>query len=294
MGLESGRLRLVLSLNGTRMTAGHDVDPQAPEPGVPEAEQPHRHELASKFIDTTLLAELEVSEHLGVYVMLPYRVVDQDFELLGAEGQKLDRTESIHHQNRTLTGLGDMAVGGLLALSAKGSFTQLRLGLTLPTGSTRPDPYALGRLGKTHQHVFLGSGTLGLQAAVDASYDLGPAALLVSGSTRVALGENEHGYRAPIVATAGLGLETPFDLENWRFRSTVELSRETKAKWPTWSANNMGRTELSVGLGTTWSFATDLQLSLNLKHPFTLSTEGGSLSIPLIVQLSLGYVVDVF
>ena len=80
-----------------------------------------------------------------------------------------------------------------------------RAGLTLPLGSTEPNPNALDLLGLAHEHRLLCAG-LPL-SLVGASMVCSPAPRRAHANVgaRVPFGENEYGYQAPLTVSAAAG-----------------------------------------------------------------------------------------
>ena len=71
-----------------------------------------------------------------------------------------------------------------------------RSGISLPTGDTEPDPFALGEEGHEHQHIFFGTGTYDPIVGLEAYRTRG--GLQVAGwlRLRTSLYENSFDYRA--------------------------------------------------------------------------------------------------
>jgi hypothetical protein len=101
----------------------------------------------------------------------------------------------IHHRTETLRGLSDptIAIDWLPHTSSHWTFGA---GLSLPLGDTVPDPIALGREGKTHEHIQFGSGTFRPMLAAQWTR---PAfiTLTARAEARLSLYENNEGFCAP-------------------------------------------------------------------------------------------------
>ena len=79
---------------------------------------------------------------------MPFRVTRTSIrysDLSGAPYQPLD--PEVHHRNETLAGFGDPWLLGRWGRSCRGTALTARAGVTLPSGHTEEDPFALGRAG---------------------------------------------------------------------------------------------------------------------------------------------------
>jgi hypothetical protein len=132
-----------------------------------------------------------------------------------------------------------------------------RFGASLPVGRTEPDPYALGRQGRSHQHLQAGTGTVVPIVGFGLSYTLAPVTLGVGGVGFFNLAEADNGFRAPVrlygshrVSVALLdGVVTPF--------VDVSLTHEGEEYWQGevgLEGSNV-RTEVYLGGGVGWRFA---------------------------------------
>ena len=100
-----------------------------------------------------------------------WALVTADF--LSEDGQRLTDFQSIHHRTETISGFADPVVQGRYRLSGSGG-QRLRFdvmaGMSLPFGGIQPDPFALGRQGRSHQHLFFGTGTFDPRLSLELEY----------------------------------------------------------------------------------------------------------------------------
>jgi hypothetical protein len=285
---------LGLRLSGTLVDASHEVGPEDyerdPRTGQPLATQPAEHLLDLALFAFDLEASLGFSDRGAIEVLLPLRMASIDASFPDESGVPIEGFSSIHHRSETLFGPGDLEIAGrfrLLAPSHDRSVTiDLRAGLSFPTGGTEENPYRLTAQGLEHQHVFFGSGTLdpilGLEAQI--SFDSFDLSAFVSG--RASLYRNVHGLRRGARMSLGTAVVHSFGLEDWQFRLGPELYAEAPETWQDGErSENSGRIDLIAAGGVTWRATSSTVLELLLRKPFTLSSEGGQLEIPLTVSI---------
>lgn len=131
-----------------------------------------------------------------------------------------------------------------------------RFGLTLPLGSTEPNPYVLGARGERHQHIQFGTGTVMPIVSAGLSFDLNPFDLSVSALGLFNVYANDKGYRAP--SRYFLGLRSTLFLFDRALRPyiTIDLAHETEEIWdgaPGPEGSNI-RTDLLLGGGLGYQF----------------------------------------
>jgi hypothetical protein len=192
-----------------------------------------------------------------------------------------------------LAGLGDVSLGArfdlLSGLDIDGLVVLLSAGITAPSGSTRPNPFSLGRDGKRHQHIFFGTGTVDpyLSAAITYRMDWGRLSGFVHG--QASLYENRYGYRGPGVIYGGVDAGSGFGLEVFEVSAGIHAMREFPATWGDENAENSGRTDLMVALGVSWQMNDAWRLRAGAKVPFYTAALGGQLQIPIIADLGVAF-----
>jgi hypothetical protein len=138
-----------------------------------------------------LSAEYGLRERLQFAMRLPYDVKAQRVSYTTLAGAPfVPPYGDIHHRTETLTGFSDASIGLDYAPSPRWLFG---VGTTIPLGNTVPDPIALGREGKKHEHLQFGSGTF--EPKLLAQWQRNN--LFARGEARLSLYENSRGYRAP-------------------------------------------------------------------------------------------------
>jgi NAD(P)-dependent dehydrogenase (short-subunit alcohol dehydrogenase family) len=79
----------------------------------------------------------------------------------------------VHHRNETIAGIGDpwllASAGTLLGRW----IVQGRIGTSIPAGRAEPNPFALGEMGKPHQHIQFGNGTFDPLVVADVARKIG-------------------------------------------------------------------------------------------------------------------------
>ena len=255
-------------------------------------EPPQLHDQRFDIAEVRLTLSYGLWRWLGVELQAPLRVSHTSVEY-----QRLDGTEFtpdyplIHHRNETLLGPGDPWLlaraerrVGPVELTAKA-------GVSLPLGSTEPNPFRLGEMGLEHQHIQLGAGTVAPIAHISAALPLGADwRLLGHGQAQLFLAENQHGYRPGHRFNVGAGARRAFG--KLGLSSEVDVVVERPERWDgvILQDGNLGRTDVLFGAAVTYAFGR-YALGLGLKVPVyqdivTAGDEGGQLSYPAIVDLS--------
>jgi hypothetical protein len=209
-----------------------------------------------------------------------------------AAGAELNPFTSIHHRTETITGLGDVKLFGVVhhrwSEEASSNWVSMRLGLSIPIGSTEPDPYVLGTNKEEHQHIFLGTGTF--DPHFIASVGRRWAEWLVSGTARAsgAVYENQYGYQAGLNTSAGVGVGYG-KVDAWRLIANAEYGYEKPSIWSGRQARNSGSSTISVGLILDWALGLRNRMSIAVDRPFILSTASGQLEMPFVARIGYSY-----
>jgi hypothetical protein len=295
--MDAGRVRLGFTMIGTFVHAEHDVSPHEPEPGVAPDQQPHRHLLDMTLLEWDFDAQIAFSRRFAFEAFLPVRltVIGASFE--DADGNDLPDATSIHHRDENIAGLGDVVLGGRIALVLPENVPRwqldLRLGASLPTGHTEADPFARGERGLSHQHIFFGSGTVDPVLGLESNVALDKLGITAWLSSRVPLYRNRFGYRHSRSVVAGVGVFSGFGLRRWTFLAQPEVFFETPASWPAREAPNSGRTSLIATAGVFVRPTEPVQLHLLLKVPYYTRSHGGQLRWPIVALVGATVTFDV-
>ena len=172
-----------------------DVAPECATTFIP----PHMHRVQLALTHAEVEADYGLRESMQLAVRVPY-----DIKVMRVHYTTLDGAPfvppygDIHHRDETLTGISDASIG--IDFSPHDAWT-FGIGTTLPAGHTVPDPIALGREGKFHEHIQFGSGTFEPKLAVQWKRSM----WIARGEAKLSLYENSHGYRAPTTFVWSLG-----------------------------------------------------------------------------------------
>lgn len=294
--MAAGRLRLGMTMVGSFAHTEHEVAADQPEPGVPPSEQPTRHLVDLGFLEWQLDAQIGFTRRFAFEAFVPVRVaiVRAGFERNGAS---LADARSIHHRDEALAGAGDLVLDGRIGLvtpqDVRGLRIDARIGSSFPTGSTQRDPFALGREGRAHQHIFFGSGTFDPVLGIEGAWAGKKLGLTAWGFGRIAAYRNRFGYHPPTVVTAGVGVHSGFGLDKWTFLLQPEVYFETRAQWRDSFAVNSGRTSLLATAGVFYRPGRGVQLHALLKVPYLNFVHGGQYRWPIVALVGFSWTVEV-
>jgi hypothetical protein len=192
--------------------------------------------------------------------------------------------EEIHHRTETLVGLGDpwLSLRGVRQLGPW-AFV-FRGGATFPIGRTVDNPFELGRAGKSHQHVQLGTGTVDPFLEVElrrrwerftlSSWLLGKATLY----------QNGRGYRAGSQLLAGVDLASGLWTRRWTFSLGALAYHEEAERWGgvVESEGNLGRTDLMINTSIGVQLPARVSITVGARVPFYSWAVGAQLNTPAI------------
>jgi len=274
----------------TGLEAGHTVDEDQFEPGIPHEDQAAAHLVDLDLAEATARFSLGLTERWALDLAVPWREVRVSADFEDQDGEPLPDFESIHHRDETLSGLGDVSVVGRYRwkpLNIAGWAFDLAAGVSLPTGNTEEDPFALGADGMAHQHIFFGSGTVDPVASVS-GYRQSDVAPFVSWLRLIAPFEtNSKGYRAGERVSAGVGVSPSFGFEALSFLAQLEFFHEEPSRWAGREARNSGRTDMVANIGGFWSPSADWTVQLIARIPENLDARGGQLDLAPIISFGI-------
>lgn len=276
-----------------RADAVHESD--CPEIGpicAIRAEPPQLHHTALWVTEVRLLAEYGLLDWLAVQAMFPLRLVDTRTRYTNLSGEPLVLDyPDIHHRNETLLGPGDPQVLAHLGTVVGRFSLGARLGVSLPLGAIRENPYRLGAMGLPHEHLQFGTGTVDPVLGVEAAAPLGRLTLSAFAFTQVPLYAARNGFQAGARLFGGATLAAPLGDTGASLRATAVAFNEWPERWdgvvPT-EDGNRGRSDLYVGLGVSVPFLEDWSMSLDLRGRAWGQVVGAQLDMPLVVELSIG------
>lgn len=285
------------------MTSSHEVeaDQQERDPTTlaPRESQAAEHHVDLFLFDASLSLSLGLSSRFAWEARVPFRVVSVDASFSDAQGNDLPSFESTHHRDEVIAGVGDVGLGAKVRLLApslqEASRVDLSAGVTFPTGSVSDNPFELGRQGRTHQHIFFGTGTVDPYLGLSASRSFGAVDLALWSAARGSLYSGSRGFQSGARVTVGLAAGTRLGLDDWYFTLGPELYHEEPSSWDDGSeAVNSGRSDLSPLLGVFWDASEHIKPSLIVKKPFTLRTAGGQFNLPVVVTLGVEFNAGLF
>ena len=255
-----------------------------------ESGQHYWHVLDVTLSETSVSTAFGLAENLGLELVTPVRTVTTRVRFEDEDRRPFTPAEGdIHHRDETVAGSGDP---WLLVHAARplGEWTVAgRAGVSVPLGGTEPNPFVLGDLGLRHQHVQLGTGTWDPILGAMAGRRLGEYTLTMSALARLAVADNEHGYRAgdrflaSVIADRAL-----FGL--WRGSAALELAREDPERWDGQldeEEGNLGRTDVLVTAALMRPLGGFGGLRLAVSVPVVTRARGAQLDYPLIVSVGL-------
>ncbi|MEZ4298815.1 MAG: transporter [Polyangiaceae bacterium] len=250
---------------------------------------PYYHHVALLASDTSLDASYGLLPWLAVEGRFTLRVVDTTPTYSELDGSPKLVPDDIHHHDRTLVGPGDPWLVARFAGQYSGLSAAARLGVSLPVGLTRPDPYAAGARGESHEHTQLGTGTVVPIVGLGLSYRVEPIVISASGLAFFSAYENEHGFRAPTRYFASVRATWPLLDGKLSPYVAADLSGEGEEIWhgsPGLEGSNV-RADLLLGGGLAWQFAPDWQVELNSRGRAARFTGARGFDYPGVAQVAV-------
>jgi thiol-disulfide isomerase/thioredoxin len=152
-------------------------------------------------------------------------------------------------------------------------------------------------MGREHQHVQFGTGTVNFLGAVEVRRGFGGWGAAAWALSQQTVYENPKGYQAGDRYAAGLAATSPLGTKSWQFRLGAEVQGETAERWggvTHTDDGNQGRVDVlasagaSVGIGGGWS------LRANVRVPVYTHVVGGQLEYPLVASLGIATELALF
>ncbi len=272
--------------------AGHEVTPDQYEPELTIDEQPVDHSISSLMTGFQLSVAAGLGNRIGVDLALPVRVTVLEADFHNDLGDSVE-PDSIHHRDEVIAGLGDLELGfrfGLLRPSEVPRLSlDLRVGLSFPTGHVEEDPYVLGAKGIRHVHTFFGQGAFLPQLGLELDFDVPAGHLLLGGDGQLSLYEGEKGYLPPSFGSFWLGFASNYGVPWLTLSVRHVLYVESESFWNGVTAENSGRTDLSFDVATEFALGAGVAVGAMVKGTYATVTNGGDLSSPWLVGLSVSW-----
>lgn len=290
---------MALSITGTGAHTGHvESCPDINGPGCAMMPVPDEwHDLNLFFGELRLHAEYGITSWLSADLFWSLRVVHVGFQLEDA-ATRMPITPpfgpDIHHRTETLVGLTDPWLS-LRAAKVIGPWAfAFRLGLTLPVGSTVPNPFELAREGKVHEHIQFGTGTVDPLVAIEVRRGIGRFTLAAWLLAKTSLYRNSNGYQAGSQLLVGANLSSDLWAPKWWFMLGALVYNEQPERWSgiTETEGNLGRTDVMLETSIARRFARRWSVGLSARIPLYSWAVGAQLNTPAIVDLSLAASFD--
>jgi hypothetical protein len=253
-------------------------------------QRPYQHDQNLYSNDLVLDAELGLTKYLGAELLFALRQTTDRIRYLDLSGQPyMPPVPDTHHKNETLFGPTDPWLLAHLAADFDRLSIAGRVGLTIPIGSTVPNPFVLGREGLPHEHIQFGTGTVDPVVGVSIDHRFDDFTLSVWTLDRFGLMTNSHGYQPGHKLLAGVSALSSLGLTRWRFGLGLDVYRETAERWSgvLEEEGNLGRTDVIVELDARFSVAPGWWAKLGLKIPVYSAVVGEQANYPAIVTLGV-------
>lgn len=294
-----GQLNLALGLAATYAETGHEeACPDINGPGcakTPVASEWHALKLA--FADVRVHAEYGITDWLAADLLWGLRIVHVGFILQDAATREPIESPfgaEIHHRDETIVGLGDPWLS-LRAVKTLGPWAfGFRGGLALPVGSTVENPFALGREGREHEHIQLGTGTVDPFVGVEVQRGIGRFTVVGWMLGKATLYENAHQYRAGSQLMGGFTVTSNLWTKRWAFTLGALGYHEEPETWAgiVETEGNLGRTDVLLDTNLAWQFAGRWSISLGARIPVFSHAVGAQLNTPAIGLLTISRPFD--
>jgi thiol-disulfide isomerase/thioredoxin len=291
VALEAGDLTLGLNLSGTTFHTEHDVSPESYEPDLSDEQQARRHILDLDMLGLQVHLLYAFSSHFLLDASLPLRLSRMNVAFNDAQGERMPDFVSIHHRDEVLVGAGDLRLALRYRVLGRSPsdwlIADLSAGVTLPTGSIQPDPYALEREGRTHQHVFFGTGTTNPVVGVDLLHQRTNYALTGWFTASGTFYANTYGYRRPTRVRGAAGVVSALGLKAWRFHGQVGALYESPATWDGVTDLNTGYKQLLGSLTALYRPALNWSIFVGVDVPIIQWSDTQEVHMPIFLRLGI-------
>jgi hypothetical protein len=237
------------------------------------------------------VGEVGLTRRLGLEVQVPFRLIATTIQYATPGGQPYAPLDAgVHHRNETLTGISDPWLLGRWGAWLGEFQLSLRVGVSIPLGKTEPNPFVLGDMGLTHEHIQFGTGTFDPVGAFQVARAIRKTQLAVYGQGQASLYENKHGFRAPSRFFGGVQASHLL-FAGITGGAGVDLLFEGAERWDgqIQQDGNLGRTEILAALSLLQAFG-DTSVGVYARvpvwrHIVTGDDPQGSLSSPLMLSV---------
>lgn len=285
-----------LGVSGLYGSAGHlaecpDLGPACNNSPPPV---PYYHHVDLWLSDITADVAYGLNESMAIEGRVVVRVVDTTPTYNELDGTPKLVPNDIHHHDRTMVGLGDPWLVFRAGAAVGKLQTAARFGISFPVGRTEPDPYALAARGKWHEHIMMGTGTLLPIVGIGLSYPVGSFQISGSALGLFSVYENKDGFRAPSRMFGGIRVGYPIPSIKLTPGLTADIAHESAEIWHGAYAIEgfNARTDVLVGAGAQWEFATLWKLEATVKARVLRLTDAPAFNYPGLMQLAISHAWD--
>lgn len=246
--------------------------------------------------DSRLAAEYAVTPWLAFTIAAPYRVIDVELDQAAVAPGAEPPGGSIHVRSERLHGPGDVSVGAHLARELGRVRLHLRLGTSLPLGSTVENPHLLGQLGQDHQHVQLGTGTFIPYLAAELAHDLSPRVSMSGWAlAQPSLYENGEGFQAGDRYSGGATATLALARRRWVLGLALEAHGETAETWRGRvyrDEGNAGRLDLLAGATASFRASSAVVFTSDFRYAAQSWARGTQVDYGVVASLGVSVNFD--
>jgi hypothetical protein len=255
------------------------------------------HDLTLFFGELRLHAEYGITSWLSVDLFWALRVEHVGFVLEDAATRQPITPPygpDLHHRTETLVGLTDPWLSVRAARTLGPWAFGFRAGLTLPVGSTVPNPFELGREGLPHEHIQFGTGTVDPLVGVEVRRGISRFSVGAWLLAKTSLYANGYGYQAGSQILGGVNVLSDLWLPRWTFMLGALVYDEQPERWNglTETEGNLGRTDVMIETSITVGLPRRFSLTLGARVPVFTQAVGAQLSTPAIGELAISRPFD--
>lgn len=255
--------------------------------GLPNSE----HRVSAGWAQWNFSAQLGIVERFAFDVMLPLRLTSLNVASIGPGDRALDVSDTIH-RDQTVFSAGDMLLSTRWGLvrneDVRGWTLDLNLGVNLPSGRVRPDPFHPDNDQGVEQ-LSHGSGTVDPSYGLESYYNAGKWGVTTFATARVPVATNRYGNQAARVAQGGLGVATGFGLVKWRFLFQQEVFAAGPVRWNDIEAPSTGRVSLIASAGAFFQPKPRLGVHAKVSVPYYTFARDGEFLWPFIISVGINY-----
>lgn len=251
-------------------------------------EPPNLHDQAVRVGELRVAVEYALTDRIGLQLQAPIKLMNTAITYRRLDGTAfVPDWVGIHHRDETLVGVTDPWLTGRIAGELAEFALVGRLGLSLPLGSTVPNPFVAGHEGLEHQHFQFGTGTVNPIVAGEIARRFGE--WTASGHLLAMLVPYENGYGFQAGHRLAGGVSVGGELVGKLGGMLgIDVVHEAAERWDgvVQQDGNLGRTDVLAA--ATLSYPVGEQVfTLSVRTPVYQRVVGGQVSYPAIVSLGV-------